>query len=364
MSGLEAARLAEVFESNYIAPVGPMLERFERKLEEITSFDHVVALASGTAAVHLAVLLAGAGPGDEVWSSTLTFIGGVAGIVYQGAKPVFFDVDPRTWNIDLDLLAQELDRARRQSRLPKAVIATDLYGYPCDLAAIRSLCEPLGVRLISDAAESLGAEFDGRPAGAGADFACYSFNGNKIVTTSGGGALATQDDTLAQRARYLATQAREPVLHYQHVTVGYNYRLSNVLAAIGVAQLDVLTERVTRRREIFDGYRRRLAGVAGLSFLPEQAPARSNRWLTTMLVDPAAFGADCHRVIEALAAAEIEARPLWKPMHLQPVFKDATIFGGRIAERLFATGVCLPSGTQLTESDLDRICEVIVKARG
>jgi dTDP-4-amino-4,6-dideoxygalactose transaminase len=359
MSGRELALIEEAFASNYIAPLGPMVDAFEREFAAYVGIPHALAVASGTAAIHLALRLAGVGPGDEVICATLTFIGNVAPVTYLGAQPVFLDVDPATWTLDVSLLEQQLAHARRRGRSPAAVLPTDLYGQSCDLDAIRELCARHGVPVVSDAAEALGARYKDRSIGAGAHAAAFSFNGNKIITTSGGGMLASSDPELIERARFLSQQARDPAPHYEHSMIGYNYRMSNILAAVGRAQLEVLDGRVQRKREIFARYRARLADLPGIEFMPEAAYGRSSRWLTVVVVDPSLFGCDREVVRLALEAENIEARPVWKPMHLQPVFAAAERLGGAVSERLFARGLCLPSGTQMTEDDIDRVAGII-----
>jgi dTDP-4-amino-4,6-dideoxygalactose transaminase len=359
MGGDERSLVEEVFDSNWIAPTGPMVTRFEDDLAGLTGIAHVAALASGTAALHLALRLSGIGPGDEVWGPTMTFIGGVAPIVYAGATPVFLDIDGHDFLLDLDLLEAELESARARGKLPKVVISTDLYGHVVDAGRLARLRDAYGFTWISDAAEAVGAYRDGRHAGKGADFAVLSFNGNKIITTSGGGALASESGEAIERARFLSTQARDPAPHYEHSTFGYNYRLSNVCAAIGVGQLRVLEERVERRRSINALYRERLGQMAGLAFSPESAGMRANRWLTTVVIDPAQAGFDRERVRLALEAENIESRPLWKPMHMQPVFADAPYRGGDVAERAFADGLCLPSASAMTDPEVERVCDVI-----
>ncbi len=360
MSGRELELIAQAFESNYIAPLGPMVDAFEREFCAYTGIPHAVALSSGTAAIHLALRVLGVGPGDEVIAATLTFIGNVAPAAYLGAEPVFLDIDPASWTLDVAQLAEELDRAAaRGGRLPKAVLPTDLYGQSADLDAILEVCRPYGIPVVADAAEALGARYKGRMAGVGAAAAAFSFNGNKIITTAGGGLLASEDPDLIARARFLSQQARDPAPHYQHSTIGYNYRMSNILAAIGRAQLAVVEERVSGRRAIFAYYRERLGHLPGLTFMPEASYGRSNRWLSVILIEPAAFGRDREAVRLALEAENIEARPVWKPMHMQPAFRAARRVGGAVSERLFAQGLCLPSGTQMTDDDLERVAAVI-----
>jgi dTDP-4-amino-4,6-dideoxygalactose transaminase len=359
LTGPEFRAVIEALASNWVAPVGPMIARFEAALAAATGFRHAVATSSCTAALHLACRLLGVGRGDAVWAPTLTFIASVAPALQQGAQPVFLDVDPATWTLDAGLLEEALAAAARQGRLPRLVIPTDLYGHPADLAAIRAACDRRGVPVLSDGAASLGAAAHGAHAGAGAAAACVSFNGNKIVTTGGGGALLTDDAALAAAARHLATQAREDAPHYEHRTWGYNYALSNVLAGIGLAQLPDLARRVARRRAVFARYREALGGLPGIGVQAEAGWARSNRWLTAITVDPGPFGATAEAVRCALAAAGIEARPVWKPMHLQPAFADARAIGGGVAEGLFARGLCLPSGSSLTPEAQDRVIGAI-----
>ena len=359
MGGAERTLVDEVFASNWIAPTGPMVTRFEENLAGLTGVGHVAALSSGTAALHLALRLSDIGPGDEVWGPTMTFIGGVAPILYVGAVPVFLDVSPDDFLLDLDLLERQLAAARAGGRPPKAVITTDLYGHVVHGARIAALRDEYGFIWISDAAEAVGAYRDGRHAGAGADYAILSFNGNKIITTSGGGALASDNGEGIERARFLSTQARDPASHYEHATYGYNYRLSNVSAAIGVGQLGVLPQRVERRRAINTLYRERLGGLPGFAFSPEAPGMQANRWLTTVRIDPEEAGVDRETVRLALEGGDIESRPLWKPMHLQPVFAGARYHGGDAAARAFADGLCLPSGSAMDDADVDRICTIV-----
>ena len=359
MGGDEAVLVQEAFASNYIAPVGPMLTAFEEEFAAYVGIPHCVALASCTAATHLVLRELGVGPGDEVIGSSLTFIGSISPVTFVGAQVVLIDCDRSSWNMDLDLLAEEIERAALRGKLPKAVIPTDLYGQCIDLDRILEICAPYEIPVISDAAEALGACYKGRHAGQGAYASVYSFNGNKIITTSGGGMLASEDAELVRRARYLSTQARQPAPHYEHTEIGYNYRLSNICAAIGRGQLRVLDERVTRKREIFEIYRQRLGDLPGIQFMPESPHGRANRWLTVILVDPTTFGANREDLRLALEAENIESRPVWKPMHLQPVFREARAIGGAVSQELFERGLCLPSGTALSDSDLDRICTII-----
>lgn len=358
-AGTEQLLLAQAIASNWIAPAGPALRDFETAIADVTGLAHVVALSSGTAALHLACHLAGIGPGDEVWTSTLTFVATITGACQLGARPGFLDVDPATWTLDPSLLEQALREAARLNRLPKAVIAVDLYGQPADIARLGAACAAHGVSLIADSAEGFGAVQRGRHAGCGARMAAFSFNGNKILTCGGGGALASNDAALIARARHLATQAREAAPHYEHVELGYNFRLSNILAAVGMAQLGDLDRRIERRRAIFARYEAALGDLPGLGVMPEAPWARSTRWLTVIEVDAARFGAGAEAVRTALEAQRIESRPVWKPMHLQPVFRDARRVGGAVAESLFARGLCLPSGSGMTDAQQDRVIGVI-----
>jgi len=356
MGSREQALVGEVFASNWIAPIGPMIDAFEAGLARTTGIDHVVALSSGTAGLHLALRMIGIGPGDEVWGSTMTFVGGVAPILYMGVTPVFLDIEADGYLLDLDLLESALAAAAQK---PRVVITTDLYGHVTDARRMRALADRFGFVWISDAAEAVGAYRDGVHAGKGADFAILSFNGNKIITTSGGGALASDNSEAIAQARFLATQAREPAPHYEHKTYGYNYRLSNVCAAIGVGQLEVLADRVAARRAIFEAYRARLGDVPGIRFVGEPDGMAANRWLTTIAIDPDAAGFDRVAAQEELERENIESRPLWKPMHLQPVFRGAQAIGGDQAARAFELGLCLPSGSAMGAGDIDRVSDIV-----
>ncbi len=436
----------EAFASNYIAPLGPMVDAFEREFADYVGIPHCLALASGTAAMHLALRELGVGPGDEVLAASLTFIGSVTPVTFLGASVAFIDADEASWNMDPELLAAELAECARRGKLPKAVIPTDLYGQCCDLERIIAVCERYNIPVVADAAEAMGATYQENEhptsntqhptsssrlstlnsgaselrgatphpgplpdrggegeggqrteggvqaniehrtsniehrtpnsqlstpttlnsarvchAGYGAKAAVFSFNGNKIITTSGGGMLASHDERLIAHARKLSQQAREPAPHYEHAEIGYNYRLSNILAAIGRGQLRVLDERVAAKRRIFDQYRQLLGDLPGITFMPESPHGRCNRWLTVILIDPAEFGATPEQVRLALEAENIEARPIWKPMHLQPVFQGCRIRGGAVSEHLFRTGLCLPSGTAMVDSDLERVAGIIRK---
>jgi dTDP-4-amino-4,6-dideoxygalactose transaminase len=356
----ELAYVHEAFASNWIAPLGPQVDAFEKEFCERIGARHAAAVSSGTAALHLAVRLAGVTRGDEVFCSTLTFVASANPIVYQAASPVFIDSDPASWNMDPALLSEELDRCARRGRLPKAVILVHLYGQSADIKPIREACDRHGVALIEDAAEALGAEYHGASPGTFGRMGIFSFNGNKIITTSGGGMLVADDPALIQEAKFLASQARDPAPHYEHSRLGFNYRMSNVLAAIGRGQLEALGDRVSRRRRNFDFYQRALEGVPGITFMPEAPYGRSSRWLTVLQVDPEVFGATREEIRLALESSDIESRPVWKPMHLQPVFASARRAGGAAAERIFERGLCLPSGSQMTEDDLGRVVDILI----
>jgi pyridoxal phosphate-dependent aminotransferase EpsN len=357
MGGEELSLLEEAFRSNWIAPLGPHVDAFEREFASAVGVPHAAALSSGTAAIHLALQVLGVGPGDSVLCSTLTFVASASPIRWMGAEPVFVDSSPETWNLDPSLVAEELSGSSQKSRAPKALIAVDLYGQAADLGPIGEACARHGVELIEDAAEALGATYRDRPAGSFGRIGIFSFNGNKILTTSGGGMLVSAEEALVRRARFLAQQARDPAPHYEHSVLGYNYRLSNLLAAVGRGQLRVLPQRVERRRAIFDAYRKALGGVPGIEFMPEASYGRATRWLTVILVDPAGFGATREDIRGHLEALNIESRPVWKPMHLQPVFQGCRVVGGPVAARLFDRGLCLPSGTQMTDDDVCRVVE-------
>jgi pyridoxal phosphate-dependent aminotransferase EpsN len=349
--------MLEAFDSNWIAPLGPQVDAFEAELAARTGMQHAVALSSGTGALHLALILLGVGPGDSVLTSTLTFAATANAIRYVGAEPVFIDASPATWTMDPDLLAEELEDSARRGQLPKAVLPVDLYGQCADYDPIREACARYEVPLVEDAAEALGATYRGRQAGSFGELGVFSFNGNKIITTSGGGMLVTNEKTWAERARFLATQARDPAPHYQHSTLGYNYRLSNLLAALGRGQLANLDERVRARRENFETYREALAQLPGVQFMPEADYGTSTRWLTCLTLDAAAFGATREDVRLHLESLDIEARPVWKPMHLQPLYEGCRIRGGAVSAKLFADGLCLPSGSNLTPADLERVLD-------
>lgn len=450
LGGDEQFFVREAFDSNYIAPLGPQVEAFEREFCELTGAKHAVALASGTAAIHIALRLIGVEPDDEVFTSTLTFIGSVSPVTFQGAAPVFIDCDRQSWNMDPDLLEEELESCAIRGKLPKAVVPTDLYGQCVDMGRILAICNAYDVPVICDSAEALGAKYKRHNkcrklsqkrkvmgfeirhssefrvhrsefgtnnkyveqacvgseyglrgdefvhAGVGARGAVFSFNGNKIITTSGGGMLVSDDDEFIRKAQFLSQQARDPFPHYEHSEIGYNYRMSNIVAAIGRGQLRVLDERVARKRKIFDYYKGALGDLPGIEFMPEANYGLCTRWLTVVLITSKVFGVDREAVRVALEKENIESRPVWKPMHLQPVFKGVDrknrnaensrlcktkkqvpsenaktqigqkrypcrVVGGAVAEDLFERGLCLPSGTAMAEGDLERVVRVIRK---
>ncbi len=351
MSGKEQQYIAEVFESNYIAPLGAFVNKFEESVKEYTGVSTALALSSATAGLHLALRVLGIGKGDVVLASTFTFIGSVNAILYQGATPVFIDSD-ESWNLSPELLKKAIKELEVK---PKALILTHLYGQMAKIEDIVAICKEEGIYLIEDAAEALGASYEGQQSGTFGDFGVYSFNGNKILTTSGGGMLVSNNQEWIEKAMFLSTQAREPFLHYEHKEYGYNYRMSNILAAIGVAQMEVLSQRVERKREIFEFYREQLAEVEEILLMPEVKKSCGNRWLTTLTFEKT----DPLKVIEALERVDAESRPLWKPMHLQELFKDNRTFVDGTSEEMFNRGLCLPSPTKTTNSELMRVVEAI-----
>jgi pyridoxal phosphate-dependent aminotransferase EpsN len=359
MGSDEFELVREAFATNWIAPLGPHVDAFEREFAALVGSPHAAALSSGTAALHLALRLLKLQAGEEVFCSTLTFSASANPIAYEGGRPVFIDSERASWNMDPNRLAEALANRAKIGRLPRAVILVHLYGQSADLESVAALCERYGVTLIEDAAEALGATYKGITPGTRGRMGIFSFNGNKIITTSGGGMLVSADEALITQARFLATQARDPAPHYEHSQIGFNYRLSNVLAAIGRGQLHVLAERVNARRANCEFYQRAFADLPGIEFMPEAPWGRSSRWLTCVVIDPGKFGADREAVRLALGAENIEARPVWKPMHLQPVFAGCECFGGEVAEDLFNRGLCLPSGSNLTRADLERVAAVV-----
>ena len=352
----ERELLLDAFDSNWIAPLGPHVDAFEEEIAAYVGAEHAVALSSGTAALHLALLEAGVLPGDEVLCSTLTFVATANAIRYVGAEPVFVDATREDWNLDVELVAEELKLAARDGRRIGAVVAVDLYGRCCGYEALEPVCAEYEVPLIEDAAEALGSSYRGRFAGTFGAMGVLSFNGNKILTTSGGGMLLTDDAEVAAHVRHLATQAREPAPHYEHAEVGYNYRMSNILAAVGRGQLRNLDAKIARRREIRRRYEEQLGELPGVEFVPDREDAPSNSWLTVLTIDPEVAGVDRETVRRHLRARGIEARPVWKPMHLQPVYENHRKRRGEVAAAAFADGLCLPSGSALTDEEHNEIC--------
>jgi dTDP-4-amino-4,6-dideoxygalactose transaminase len=359
----EFAFVQEAFATNWIAPVGPHVDAFEQEFCESIDCGHAAAVSSGTAALHMALQLVGVKSGDEVFCSTLTFVATANPIAYLGAKPVFIDSDRASWNMDPQLLVDTLDQRAKQGKLPKALVLVHLYGQSADIDPILQACNRYEIPLIEDAAEALGATYKDRTPGTFGTMGIYSFNGNKIITTSGGGMLVSEDSALISKARFLATQARDPAPHYQHSEIGYNYRLSNVLAGIGRGQLRVLADRVNARRRNFEMYQAALSDLPGVDFMPEASYGRSTRWLSCLTINPEKFGCDREQVRLALADQQIESRPVWKPLHSQPIFANCEVIGGPVAENLFENGLCLPSGSNLTESDVNRVIDAIRSVR-
>ncbi len=361
MGKMEQKFVREAFETNWIAPLGPFVNRFEEDLQEYTGSPHAVALSSGTAALHLALILLGVDIGDEVICSSFTFSASCNPIVYQKAIPVFVDSESRTWNMSPLLLEKAIRDRISAGKKPKAIVLVHLYGMPAQMDKIMAIADQYEIPVIEDAAEALGSSFGGKALGTFGRYGILSFNGNKIITTSGGGALLCPDELSAQKARFLATQARDPAPHYQHSEIGYNYRLSNVCAAIGCGQMMVLPKRVQKRRAIFRYYKKRYRNAPGVKFLTEPAGSVSNHWLTTILIDPSKSknGIDREQLRLALDAVNIEARPLWKPMHLQPIFQQYPAYTNGISEHLFEQGLCLPSGSNMHPNDMERITTIL-----
>ena len=357
--GAEREMVMAAIDSNWIAPAGPDLDAFEAELAQATGRQFCVGLSSGTAGLHLALETAGVTSTDTVLVSTLTFVATPNALDQLGAKPIFIDSDDATWNMDPALVESTLAELAETGQLPKAVVPVDLYGQCANYSELVPICERYGVAIIADSAESLGASHDGSPAGAFGDSAILSFNGNKIITASGGGALVTDDEEIANRVRHLATQAREPAPYYEHIDRGYNYRLSNILAALGRAQLLTLEERVDRRREINRSYRDLFELIPGISVMPEAPNGRTTFWLTAVTIDPNTAPMENEALRLALEAANIESRPVWKPMHLQPAYESERAVLNGVSDRLFANGLCLPSGSGMSDSEFDRVLETL-----
>lgn len=367
MSGKEEAFIHEAFLTNWVVPLGPNVDGFENDLatwlgKKSANPLHVVALSSGTAAIHLALVMLGVGPGDEVICQSFTFAASANPVVYQGATPVFVDSEPDTWNMDPELLRQAIDdRLRVTGKLPKAIIPVHLYGTPARMNEIRSVAAAYGIPILEDAAEAIGSEYDGQYCGTLGTYGALSFNGNKMITTSGGGALICPDEESARRVKFYATQARENFPYYQHEKIGYNYRLSNISAGVGRGQMYVLDEHIARRRAIHELYVEKLKNTPGITVMQPRSTvdSRPNYWLSTILVNPQKAGFTWQELSARLTAADIESRPLWKPMHLQPVFANAPRYVNGVSEALFAQGLCLPSGPLVTDEDVDKIIEII-----
>ncbi len=350
----------EAFDTNWVAPVGPNIDAFEQEFSQVVGSKHAAALSSGTAALHLALKLAGVQPGDEVFCSTFTFIASASPITYLGAQPVFVDSDRISWNMDPNLLETALAQRDKLGKLPKAVVLVHLYGQSADIEPISQICDRYGIPLIEDAAEALGATYKNTSPGTWGQTGIFSFNGNKIITTSGGGMLVSNDGDLISKAKFLATQARDPQPHYEHTEIGFNYRLSNISAGIGRGQLAVLKDRVAARRRNFDIYRQAFGDLPGVEFMPEADFGTSTRWLSCLTFDPQTTGIDREQIRLQLLEKHIETRPVWKPMHLQPVFAHCECINNGVAEDIFQKGLCLPSGSNLNDDDLERVVSEIL----
>ena len=356
MGGKEELYVKEAFATNWIAPLGPHVDQFEKDLAAYTGTQYAAALSSGTAAIHLALIMLNVSTDDFVICQSMTFSASANPIRYQGAIPVFVDSEADTWNMDPNALEDAIKFCLSKNKLPKAIIPVHLYGMPAKMEEILALANKYNIPVIEDAAEALGSTYNGKACGSFGQLGILSFNGNKIITTSGGGALIGNDAAAIQKARFLATQARDPAPHYQHSEIGYNYRMSNVCAAIGRGQMEVLDQRVAQRRSNFERYRSAMNQLPGVAFQPDMGISFSNRWLTSLTIDPKAIkGVDREKIRLTLEKENIESRPLWKPMHLQPVFESYPYFGGTISETLFENGLCLPSGSNLSEEDFSRI---------
>ena len=361
MGGEEIAYVKEAFDTNWVAPLGPHVDAFERECAAIAGVKSALALSSGTSAALLSAKSIGLKPGSLFFSSSLTFVASIAPLVQMGGVPAFIDSEPESWNMSPPALEQAFAHFERAGKSPAAVVAVNLYGQPCDMDKLSPICRERGVPIIEDAAESMGSSYKGSPTGSFGKFGFYSFNGNKIITTAGGGMLLSDDEEAIDKARFWSTQARDAAPWYQHSELGYNFRMSNILAGIGRAQLKLLEDRVEKRRAVFDRYRNALGDLQGVSFMPEMKGARSNRWLTTLTIDPDVSGVTNLEIIEALSRENIESRPVWKPMHLQPVFDGAAYFehDGDVSGRLFKDGLCLPSGSNLSWEDQELVVRTI-----
>jgi len=357
MGGKERKYFTDAFDSNWIAPLGPHVDGFEKEMAEYLGVKHAAALSTGSSALHLALKIGGIKEGDRVLCPSLTFAASANVILYEKAQPIFVDSDPNTWVMDLAACEKAMQKYK-----PKALISVDLYGQSCDYDAITDLCEKYNVLLIEDAAEALGADYKGKKCGSFGQIGILSFNGNKIITTSGGGMLVSNNEDFVSKARFLATQAREPKIHYEHKELGYNYRMSNLLAAVGRGQLQSLDKFVNKRRDIYNKYYNSLSTLDGIKFMQEAEYGKSNRWLTALTVNEKVAGISRSGIINALEKENIESRPVWKPMHLQPLYKgaDYVSLDGDVSKNLFENGLCLPSGSNLSEKDQNRIIDIIL----
>lgn len=366
MSGNEQKYIQNAFDTNWVAPLGPNVDGFEREFASFVGVRGGTAVSSGTAAIHLALQLLGIQKGDTVFCSSFTFVASANPIVYLGAEPVFIDSEPETWNMSPSALAHALYEANKMGNLPKAIILVHLYGQSAKLDEILSLCHQYNVPIVEDAAESLGSTYKGKASGTFGKFGVYSFNGNKIITTSGGGMLVSNDVEALERARFLATQAKDPAPHYEHSEIGYNYRLSNILAGIGRGQLEVLEDRVRARRFVYNRYYEALSHMPGFYFMPELEHTRPNRWLTTLTIDEKESGISIGKLLRILAEENIEARPMWKPLHMQSLFKEMKYYphskNEDVSQYLFQSGICLPSGSNMLAEDQQRVIQSILKA--
>lgn len=366
MSGNEQNYINNAFKENWIAPLGPNVNQFELDIAAYAGVKGASVTSSGTGAIHLALDILGVKQGDSVFCSTFTFVASANPALYLGADITFIDSEVETWNMSPFALERALSDAKKMGKLPKAIIVVNLYGQSAQMDELLEIANSYNVPIIEDAAESLGAEYKGKKSGTLGKIGIYSFNGNKIITTSGGGVLISDDEEIITRSRFLATQARDEAPHYQHSMVGYNYRMSNILAGVGIAQLQVLDERVTRRREIFDTYYQELAGIEGVQFMPELNGTKSNRWLTTLTIDQKIIQLNPYEIMDKMNEANIETRALWKPLHMQPLFKDNKFYKDKnslesTAGLLFANGLCLPSGSNMTNAEQNRVIEAIKK---
>jgi dTDP-4-amino-4,6-dideoxygalactose transaminase len=362
MGGEELIFIKEAFDTNWIAPLGPHVNGFEDDLEEFTGAEYAAALSSGTAALHLALIMLGVQAGDEVICQSFTFSATANPIIYQGATPVFVDSEMQTWNMSPELLEQAIQDRIKKGKKPKAIIPVHLYGMPANMERIMAIASRYEIAVVEDAAESLGSTISGNSTGTFGLMGTLSFNGNKIITTSGGGALISNNQKLIEKAKFLATQARDSAPHYQHSEIGYNYRMSNVSAGIGRGQMKVIQNRIEQRRKIYDTYAQNLSEIQSIKFLPEPPGYFSNRWLTTILIDPEKNnGIDREIIRISLEKENIESRPLWKPMHLQPIFENSPSFINGVSEKLFKNGLCLPSGSNLTTDEIQRVIKHVKK---